>query len=418
MSVAAPGHQQHRLERGGRVDRRRPLDFTFDGAAYQGYAGDTLASALLANGVHLVGRSFKYHRPRGIFAAGAEEPNALVQLGRGGHIEPNARATQVELFEGLSAASQNCWPSVRFDLWALNNVLSPLFPAGFYYKTFMWPQSWWRGVYERMIRRAARLRRAPTEPDPERYEHMHAHCDILVVGAGPAGLMAALAPRRSGARVLLADEQAEPGGALLAEPTDHPGAAWLRSVAAELEACAELRVLTRTTAFGYYDHNYLGLLERVRDHLPPGAAPHLPRQRLWKIRARQVVLATGALERPLVFAGNDRPGIMLASAARTYVNRYAVRPGRRAVVFTNNDSAYRTALDLLRAGVGVSVIDLRPNPQGSLPAEARALGISILAGHAITATRGRHRIASVQVRRLRDAGDGVEGPLDTIPCDF
>jgi sarcosine oxidase subunit alpha len=418
MSVAKPGQKQHRLDGGGRIDRRRPLGFTYDGARYEGYAGDTLASALLANGIHLVGRSFKYHRPRGIFAAGAEEPNALVQLGTGAHSEPNARATQVELYEGLSAASQNCWPSVRFDLWALNNVLGPLFPAGFYYKTFMWPQSWWRGVYERMIRRAAGLGRAPREPDADRYEHMHAHCDVLVVGAGPAGLMAALAAGRSGARVILADEQAEPGGALLAEPTGHPSAAWLRSVAAELEACAELRVLTRTTAFGYYDHNYLGLLERMRDHVPPGAAPHLPRQRLWKVRAAQVVLATGALERPLVFAGNDRPGIMLASAARTYVNRYAVRPGRRAVVFTNNDSAYRTALDLLRAGIGVSVIDLRASPQGSLPAEARVAGISILAGHAITGTKGRHRIASIRVQRLSDAGDRVEAPVETIPCDL
>ena len=287
-----------------------------------------------------------------------------MQLGSGARTEPNVRATQVELYDGLSAASQNCWPSVRFDLWALNGVLGPLFPAGFYYKTFMWPQSWWRSVYERLIRRAAGLGRAPTAPDPDRYEHMHAHCDVLVVGAGPAGLMAALAAGRSGARVILVDEQPELGGALLSEPVDHPGAAWLRSVAAELETCPELRVLTRTTAFGYYDHNFLGLLERVTDHLPADAAPHLPRQRLWKVRARQVVLATGALERPLVFAENDRPGIMLASAARTYVNRYAVRPGRRAVVFTNNDSAYRTALDLLRAGVGVSVIDLRADPHG------------------------------------------------------
>ena len=418
MNIGDRPSQQHRLHGGGRIDRRRPLHFTFDGAGYVGYAGDTLASALLANGVHLVGRSFKYHRPRGIFGAGSEEPNALVQLGRGGLTEPNARATVVELYEGLNAASQNCWPSVRFDLWALNGVLGPLFPAGFYYKTFMWPQSWWRRVYERLIRRAAGLGRAPSAPDPDRYEHMHAHCDVLVVGAGPAGLMAALAAGRSGARVILVDEQPELGGALLSEPSDHPGAVWLRSVAAELEGCAELRVLTRTTAFGYYDHNFLGLLERVTDHLPADAAPHLPRQRLWKVRASQVVLATGALERPLVFADNDRPGIMLASAVRTYVNRYGVRPGRRAVVFTNNDSAYRTALDLVRAGVGVSVIDLRARPAGSLPAEARAAGISVLAGHAITGTKGRHRIVSAQVRRLNASGDQVEGPVDTIPCDL
>jgi sarcosine oxidase subunit alpha len=418
VSLKDRHQQQHRLDRGGRIDRRQPLRFTFDGAGYEGYAGDTLASALLANGIHLVGRSFKYHRARGIVAAGAEEPNALVQLGQGARTEPNVRATQVELYDGLSAASQNCWPSVRFDLGALTGILGPLFPAGFYYKTFMWPQSWWRRVYERLIRRAAGLGRAPAAPDPDRYEHMQAHCDVLVVGAGPAGLMAALAAGRSGARVILVDEQPELGGALLSEPIDHPGSAWLRSVAAELETCAELRVLTRTTAFGYYDHNFLGLLERVTDHLPAGVAPHLPRQRLWKVRARQVVLATGALERPLVFAENDRPGVLLAGAARTYVNRYAVKPGRRAVVFSNNDSAYRTALDLLRAGVGASVIDLRADPQGSLPAEARAAGISVLARHAITGTKGRHRIASVQVRRLNGSGDQVEGPVDTIPCDL
>jgi sarcosine oxidase subunit alpha len=229
--------QPHRLRGGGRIDRRQPLHFTFDGAGYEGYAGDTLASALLANGVHLVGRSFKYHRPRGIFGAGAEEPSALVQLGSGTRTEPNVRATQVELYDRLSAAGQNCWPSVRFDLWALNGVLGPLFPAGFYYKTFMWPQSWWRSVYERLIRRAAGLGRAPRAPDSDRYEHMHAHCDVLVVGAGPAGLMAALAAGRSGARAILVDEQPELGGALLSEPVEHPGAAWLRSVAAELDAC-------------------------------------------------------------------------------------------------------------------------------------------------------------------------------------
>jgi sarcosine oxidase subunit alpha len=418
MSIGEPRRQAQRLDAGGRIDRRRPIGFMFDGADYEGYAGDTLASALLANDVHLVGRSFKYHRPRGIVAAGVEEPNALVQLGSGEHTEPNVRATLVELFESLAATSQNRWPSLELDLLALNNALAPLLPAGFYYKTFMWPQRWWQSVYERLIRRAAGLGKAPSEPDPDRYEHMHAHCDVLVVGAGPAGLMAALAAGRSGARVILADEQTEPGGALLSERIDHPGAAWLDTIAPELAACAEVRVLMRTTAFGYYDHNYLGLLERVSDHLPPRAATELPRQRLWKVRARQVVLATGAIERPLVFAQNDRPGIMLAGAARTYVNRYAVKPGRRAAVLTNNDSAYRTALDLLGAGVGVTVVDLRAQIEGGPPAEARAAGVEVRAGYAITGTRGHRRVASVRIQKLNDAGTGVEGAAETIPCDL
>jgi sarcosine oxidase subunit alpha len=405
---------EHRLPAGGRIDRTRPIGFTFDGRRYQGFAGDTLASALLANGIHLVGRSFKYHRPRGIFSAGAEEPNALVQLGAGARTEPNVRATQVEIFDGLAARSQNCWPSVGFDLGEVSNLLLPLFPAGFYYKTFMWPPSFWH-LYERLIRRAAGMGEAPRAPDPDRYEHVHAHCDVLIVGAGPAGLAAALAAGRSGARVLLADEQAELGGSLLSEPADHAMHAWREATLTALGALPETRLLPRTTVFGYYDHNYLGLIERVSDHLGPKAPPHLPRQRVWKVRARQVVLATGAIERPLVFAGNDCPGVMLAGAARTYLNRYGVRPGR-TVVFTNNDSAYATALELYAAKVGVTVIDIRPEPSGDLPARARAAGIRVLPGHAITATGGHRRVREVEVRRLRDGQ--IEGSADRILCDL
>ncbi len=416
------GHDQdrpgHRLAKGGRVDRSRPLGFTFNGVGYQGLAGDTLASALLANGIHLVGRSFKYHRPRGIVAAGAEEPNALVQLGEGDRTEPNVKATQVELYEGLVARSQNCWPSVEFDIGAISNLLSPMFPAGFYYKTFMWPPSWWQSVYEGAIRRAAGLGQAPSEPDPDRYEHRFAHADVLVVGAGPAGLAAALAAGRSGARVILAEQDAEPGGALLVEPADHPATAWLAEVQAELAALPEVSVLTRTTAFAYYDHNYLGLVERVTDHLGAGAPPHLPRQRLWKVRARQVVLATGALERPLVFADNDRPGIMLAGAVRSYLNRHAVLAGQRAVLLTSNDDAYRTALDLRAAGATVTVIDLRPKPAGSLPRQATTAGIAVRAGHAITGTEGHRRVSAVQIQALNEAGDGVQGSPEKLACDL
>jgi sarcosine oxidase subunit alpha len=402
----------HRLPAGGRIDRTRPIGFAFDGRRYQGFAGDTLASALLANGVQLVSRSFKYHRPRGIFGAGAEEPNALVQLGAGARTEPNLRATQVELFEGLAARSQNCWPSVGFDLGEASDLLGPLFPAGFYYKTFMWPPSFWH-LYERLIRRAAGMGEAPREPDPDRYEHVHAHCDVLIVGAGPAGLAAALAASQSGARVILADEQPELGGSLLSEPADHPAHAWRDVTLATLGALPETRLLARTTVFGYYDHNFLGLLERVSDHLGP-QAPHLPRQRLWKVRARQVVLATGAIERPLVFAGNDRPGVMLAGAVRTYLQRYAVRP-HRAVVLTNNDGAYATALDLHAAKAGVTVIDIRPDASGALPARARAAGIRVLAGHAISATVGHRKVREVEVRPLRDGR--IEGKAERVLCD-
>jgi sarcosine oxidase, subunit alpha len=412
--------QSHRLPEGGRIDRSKPLRFVFNGRAYYGYQGDTLASALLANGVALVGRSFKYHRPRGILTAGAEEPNALVQLGVGARTEPNLRATQVELFDGLTASSVNCWPSVEFDLGGVNHALSRLFPAGFYYKTFMWPASFWEKIYEPVIRRAAGLGRAPREADPDHYDKTHAHCDVLVVGGGPTGLAAALAAGRAGARVILADEQAELGGSLLggqATIDGMPAADWVATAEAELRAMREVRLLPRATVFGYYDHNYLTILERVSDHL--GDRGGQPRQRLWKLRAKQVVLATGAIERPLVFADNDRPGIMLASAAQTYANRYGVAPGRRAVLFTSNDGAYRAALDLAKAGVEVAaVVDLRADPHGPLPAEARERGIRVIGGHAVVGTTGFRRVASVKVAPLDAAGERIGGPVQTFACDL
>ncbi|MFQ5954457.1 MAG: sarcosine oxidase subunit alpha family protein [Kiloniellales bacterium] len=414
----------YRLAEGGRVDRERPLGFRFNGRAYEGLHGDTLASALIANGVHLVGRSFKYHRPRGIMAAGEEEANALVRLGEGDRGEPNLKATQVELHDGLVAASQNCWPSVGFDLAALSGLFERLIPAGFYYKTFMRPKALWR-AYEAAIRHMAGLGRAPGGSDPDRYDHRYAHCDVAVVGAGPAGLAAAQAAARGGARVVLADEQAELGGSLLCEPAKggariagKPAEAWRAATVAALAAMGEVTLLTRATVFGYYDHNLLCILERVSDHL--GAAPAgVPRQRLWHLRARQVVLATGAIERPLVFRDNDRPGIMLASAARAYVNRYAARPGERAVVATNNDGAYRAALDLAAAGVGVSaVIDARPEPDGELTGQVRELGIELLPGWGITGVEGRRRVRAVEVQQLTDDGRGTLGERRRIACDL
>ena len=416
--MSAGGGQRDRTPTGGRIDRQKPLSFTFDGVRYRGHAGDTLASALLANGVRLVGRSYKYHRPRGIVSAGVEEPNALVQLETGARTEPDCRAPLVELYDGLTATPQNAWPSLRFDLSAVNGWFSPLLPAGFYYKTFMWPASWWKRVFEPVIRHAAGLGRAPTEPDPDRYEHNHLWCDVLVVGGGPAGLMAALAAGRSGARVVLCEQDNELGGALLGEPVGGETDGWLEAARRDLVACPELTLLTRTQVTGYYDHNHLIALERVTDHLGPAAPRTAPRQRLHKIRAQQVVLATGSIERPLVFTGNDLPGVMLAGAVRTYLNRYGVLAGRKVVVQTNNDSAYETALDLKRAGAVVAIADLRRQALSPLAGEARDAGIQILEGTGIARAKGRHRVTSVTLRSLNAAGDAFEGKGEHLKCDL
>ncbi|MEP6998146.1 MAG: sarcosine oxidase subunit alpha family protein [Betaproteobacteria bacterium] len=410
--------QPYRLPQGGGVDRSRALEFSFDGVPYEGYAGDTLASALLANGVHLVGRSFKYHRPRGIVTAGNDEPNALVQLARGARTEPNTRATQQELYQGLIAASQNRWPSLSFDIGALNDLCSPLFPAGFYYKTFMWPPGprWWLR-YEHAIRRAAGLGRAPSEPDPDHYEHRYAHCDVLVIGGGPAGLAAACAAARCGARVMLCDENASFGGSLrgaAAAIDAAPAATWLAARIGELAANAETTLLFRTTAFGYYDQNLVGLVERVADHLPE-PPPFVPRQRLWHVRAGSVVLASGALERGIAYAGNDLPGTMLASGAQAYVTRYGVKPGTRAVFFANNDSAYEAASSLHDAGVVIAAIaDARPQSalSGKRPQRAHAAGMPIFPGSAIIRAHGRLRVAGVDLISL---GGGAARRID---CDL
>ena len=402
-----------RTPAGGRIERARPLRFTFDGTSYEGFAGDTLASALLANGVHLVGRSFKYHRPRGVLAAGSEEPNALVTVSRdAARYTPNLRATQVELYDGLHAASQNRWPSLQSDLGRVNDVLSAFFPAGFYYKTFMWPQKAWKTLYEPVIRRAAGLGSAPTRPDPDRYAQRYAHCDVLVAGAGPAGIAAALAATDRGARVILCDEQAELGGSLLGDRATRidgeAGAAWVARASAALAANPRVTLLVRTTAFGYFPHNFLGLNERLTDHIDRPATGQ-PRERLWQVRARAVVLATGAIERPLVFPGNDRPGIMLAGAGQTYLNRYGVRVGDRAVIVTADDAAYQSALDLHAAGVAVRIADVRPAPQGALPAAARRAGIEVLASCTVLGTGGNLRVSHITLGRMDD-GKVLSGP--------
>jgi sarcosine oxidase subunit alpha len=421
-----------RTASGGRIDRDRPLRFRFDDCDYTGFAGDTLASALLAHGVHLLGRSFKYHRPRGLLGAGPEEPNALVTVRRdAARVTPNVRATQVEVYDGLEAYSQNRWPSLALDFGAVSGLLSPFIPAGFYYKTFMWPREAWGRLYEPKIRAAAGLGRAPEQADPDTYANRFAHCDVLVVGAGPAGLAAAAAAAASGARVILCDEQPELGGSLLSEPAVHSGAviggepaeSWLASTVRMLAAHPRVTVLTRTTGFGYFPHNLLGLNQRLSDHL---AQPdrHQPRERQWQVRAREVVLATGAIERPLVFPGNDRPGILLAAAARTYLNRYGALAGSRVVVVTACDAAYEAALDLHRAGASIeAIIDVRPGsaegapPDGPLAEAARRAGLPIDTQSTVLGTSGRLRVRAVRVQKL-DAAGGPAGPARRIRCDL
>ena len=411
--------QARRLDSGGRIDRSRPLQFRFDGQRLEGYAGDTLASALLANGVHFVGRSFKLRRPRGIVGSGAEEPNAILQVGVGAAAEPNLRATQVELFDGLVANSTRGWPSRRFDLGAASGWLSPLLGAGFYYKTFMRPRFLWP-LYERALRGAAGIGEVPDGPDPDRYEHRNAHCDVLVAGGGPAGLMAALAAARAGARVILADEQSEFGGSLLGSTRQIDGRSvddWLSDVLAELAAAPGVVLLRRSTVLGYHDHNFLTIAERCA---PPGgdAAAGAPAQRLWRVRARQAVLAQGAFERPLAFCNNDRPGVMLASAVSTYLHRYAVRLGDSAVVFTNNDSAYQTAIDLSAAGTEVLVVDSRAGGAGDLGRQTEAAGVAVLRGYLVVNLSGGHRVRTARLAKWNgDPSAVVEGRL-TVDCDL
>ncbi|WP_186389891.1 sarcosine oxidase subunit alpha family protein [Stappia sp. TSB10P1A] len=400
----------YRLPQGGsHLDRSRPLAFRFDGEPMQGFAGDTLASALLASGRVLVGRSFKYHRPRGVMGAGPEEANALVELRDGARQEPNTRATMTELYGGLEAASQNRWPSLSFDMMAVNDLLSPLFSAGFYYKTFMGTgQATWH-FCERFIRKAAGLGRATHLADPDRYEKTNAFCDVLVVGAGPAGLMAARAATAAGLRVILADENARAGGRLFEDGVHLDGLApaeWIDGALREIEAGGG-RILPRTSVYGYFDGNVLGAVERVADHKRK-PAPFEPRQRHWTIHARHVVLATGAIERPLVFSGNDAPGVMLASAGLAHATRYGVAVGASVVVFANNDGGARTAIQLADLGVSIkAVVDPRREIDPALAAALGARGIRLETGAVVAATRGRKALAGIDIRGF----DPISGAL-------
>ncbi|MEM7195299.1 MAG: sarcosine oxidase subunit alpha family protein [Pseudomonadota bacterium] len=412
--------QDYRLSEGGRLNRSKTIRFWFDNKGYEGYPGDTLASALLANGVQLVGRSFKYHRPRGIVSCGSEEPNALVQLENGAHTEPNRRATEIELYDGLTAHSQNRWPSLKHDVGAINAKVARMLPAGFYYKTFMWPGSMWL-TYEKFIRKAAGLGKSPTEIDPDCYDKLHAHCDVLIVGGGPAGLQAALHAGRTDARVILIDEKPEFGGSLLGERydiNDAPASEWIRETVSQIKQLPNVTLLPRTTVTGYYDYNFLVANERFSEHLGPKHPGNEPKERLWKIRAKQVVLATGSIERPLVFADNDRPGVMLAGAIRNYINRFGVLPAKRLVILTNNDSAYLTALESQSAGATVEIVDTRPSPESDWVSAAREAGIRIYENSTITGVDYRRgRIQHVDIMQLSPDGIDVRGARTVLDCE-
>ncbi|MET4101243.1 sarcosine oxidase subunit alpha [Roseovarius sp. MBR-78] len=408
-----------RLASGGRLlDRSRTQDFTFNGKRMRGHAGDTLASALLANGQMMVGRSFKYHRPRGIVASGAEEPNALVGLGEGTRFEPNQRATTTELFDGLTCVSQNHWPSLDYDVGAVNTAFARFLPAGFYYKMFIHPRPFWKHVYEPFIRQSAGLGRASNPGDPDRYEHFYYFCDVLVVGGGVAGLQAAAAAAEAGSKVMLIEQTAHWGGRA---PVDYHGdggevdgqpvADWIAATIAKLQDMPNVTLRNRCMGAGVYDHGYALGYERVADHAP---GTNAPRHRLWRIRAGQIVTATGAIERPLSFAGNDIPGVMLAGAVRDYAVDYGVSIGDRTVVVTNNDDAYRTAITLKKLGLDIPVIlDARQTGGGALADEARALGIRVETGKGIAKVKGGKHVTGVAI--CAQAGEGAA--LEEIACD-
>lgn len=412
--------QVNRLPNRSRINTSKIINFTFNGKPYQGFAGDSLASALLANGVNVVGRSFKYARPRGIVGHGMEEPNGIMQLGSGAATVPNLKVTQIELYEGLEASSVNGWPSVNYDVMSWLGAFGRLMPPGFYYKTFMYPQKLWM-TYEHFIRKAAGLGKSPVEDDPDSYDTINQHCDVLVVGAGPSGLMAALEAGLAGARVIIADEQSEFGGTLLAsnEKFDSQSANdWLVAIFSQLSSLRNVKCLTRSTVFGYYDHNFLTILERCTDHLGITASSG-PRQYMHKVRAKQVVLATGAFERPLVFAHNDIPGVMQASSVSTYINRFSVAPGNKLVLATSNDNAYRTAIDWHNAGREVvAIIDSRYSPNGDLVVKAESMGIKIYDGHGLIEARGGKRVKSALIAPLSIGGTEVIGAVSQLACDL
>jgi sarcosine oxidase subunit alpha len=411
----------NRLTKGGLIDRHQLINFSFNNKPYQGVAGDTLASALIANKIDLVGRSFKLHRPRGIMSAGVEECSAYVQVSTGARHTTNVNATQIEIYEGLDARSIHCWPSVEHDVGAIVGAFSRLLPSGFYYKTFMWPAKFWN-IYEHAIRSSAGLGKAPEIEDADTYEHRYDHFDLVIVGSGPAGIMAATVAASSNAKVLLVEQDFEFGATLLSDSAvidDSSSKDWARKQLSNLKGSNNVTLLSRTTLTGYYDGNFLTALQRVSDHLPMSdRRKGMARERLWKIRAKQVILATGSIERPLVFANNDRPGVMLASGVRTYLNRFGVKAGQTAVLFTNNDSAYTTAIELQQKGVALAaIVDVRQAPPANLCEQAAAHNIKIFTGSVVHNVLGKKRVSAVEIAKLNDQNTLAKDNIK-INCDL
>ena len=406
------------------IDQTTRISFKFNGQKFYGFKGDTLASALLANNIHLVGRSFKYHRPRGIMTCGSEEPNAIVQIGNDpSFTEPNVRATEIEIYEGLEASSQNCWPSVKFDVGSINNFLSPLLPAGFYYKTFMWPSKLWM-FYEYFIRKSAGLGKSPSKPDKDLYDHKYLHCDVIVVGGGISGIIAAKISAKKNLDTILIDDKPNLGGSTIYQDNDNfkingqNSKNWLSKEIDSLKNLKNLTIKTRTSLAAYHSYNYLLARENLTDHLNLNERSGKIRQRLWKIRAKKVIIATGSIERPLIFNNNDRPGIMLSSSIKKYIDYFGVKCGDKISLFTNNDSAYETAVSLSKSGTTVnSIIDIREKSESIIVNQAKNLGIKIYWKHSIVNTQGYKKINSIDIMKLSDDGTSVTGNKIKEKCD-
>ena len=414
----------YRVKKTDYVDQTNRISFKFDGKTYFGFKGDTLASALLSNGIHLVGRSFKYHRPRGIMTCGSEEPNAICQINPGTDLtEPNVRATEIELYEGLEASSQNCWPNVNFDIGGINNFISPFIPAGFYYKTFMWPKSFWKNIYEPLIRKSAGLGKSPTLPDPDLYDHKHIHCDVLVIGGGISGIIAAKIAAKTGSNTILIDDKNTLGGSTIFQNNenfkinDEISKDWLFKEIEELKKLKNLTIKTRTSVAAYHSYNYLLAKENLTDHLSKNNKTSNIRQRLWKIRSNKVIIASGAIERPLVFNNNDRPGIILASSVNKYLNFYGVICGENNFVFTNNDSAYETALSLFEKGIQIKIIDIRKKTNSKIVKRVEKLGIDIYWNSTVTNTFGYRKLNSIEIMNLSEDGSNIIGKKIKVKCD-